>query len=313
MSEQKKYWAYFDEAWKQVLERIFFRFLHFLTPKLYEDIDISKSVSFLDKEMEQLFQVSIKGAKYVDKLAQVFLKDGSEQWILIHIEVQGEAEEDFSKRMFRYFYRIFDKYDRPIVSMAILTGKESIPEEGRFDSKVHGSGVEFRYLSFRLIDYDRKKLEEDDDPVALIILASIEREEHRRKGGRFDVKRYLIRKLRERNYSEELSEIIFRFIDWVIQLSEDEDELFWGEMREEVKDMEFTTSFERYCMRKGVQQGLQQMVSEALDEQFGEVPATISDEIREIKDQDTLRLLLRQAIRSKSIEEFQRVLNNGDL
>ena len=26
---------------------------------------------------------------------------------LIHIEVQGDADEDFSQRMFLYFYRIF--------------------------------------------------------------------------------------------------------------------------------------------------------------------------------------------------------------
>jgi hypothetical protein len=36
-----------------------------------------------------------------------YLKDGKEQWILIHLEVQGKKEEDFPKRMFTYGYRIF--------------------------------------------------------------------------------------------------------------------------------------------------------------------------------------------------------------
>ena len=108
MSESSsQYSTYFDEAWKQIIERFLPEFLRFFVPEAYEVIDFQKPLTFLDTEMEQLAQQTLKGAKVVDKLAKAFLKDGSEQWILIHIEVQGDADEDFSLRMFRYFYRIF--------------------------------------------------------------------------------------------------------------------------------------------------------------------------------------------------------------
>jgi len=54
-------------------------FAEFFTPDLYFDCDLSKGFAFLDKELEQLSKKSKKGAKYVDKLAKVSLKDGSDQ------------------------------------------------------------------------------------------------------------------------------------------------------------------------------------------------------------------------------------------
>jgi hypothetical protein len=102
MSEpSSQYWTYFDEAWKQIIERFFPEFLRFFAPEVYEAIDFQKSFTFLDTEMAQFDKQALKGAKVVDKLVKAFLKDGSEQWILIHIEVQGDADADFAQRMFR--------------------------------------------------------------------------------------------------------------------------------------------------------------------------------------------------------------------
>jgi hypothetical protein len=86
-----------------------------------------------------------------------------------------------------------------------------------------------------------------------------------------------------------------------------------------MKKMPYITSVERLGreegLRQGLQQGLrglQQMVIEALDERFGAIPDPISDTIHQIQDPDQLRLLLRQAIRSVSLDEFQQALNDGD-
>ncbi|MDI6795173.1 MAG: hypothetical protein QME81_20295, partial [bacterium] len=49
---QDRYWAYFDEAWKKIIERFFPQLLCFFVPKLYKDVDFSKGFDFLDKEMK---------------------------------------------------------------------------------------------------------------------------------------------------------------------------------------------------------------------------------------------------------------------
>ncbi|MFK4997608.1 hypothetical protein ACI2OX_09010 [Bacillus sp. N9] len=35
-----------------------------------------------------------------DQIVKVYLKDGKEKWLLIHIEVQGDDDPDFSKECF---------------------------------------------------------------------------------------------------------------------------------------------------------------------------------------------------------------------
>jgi hypothetical protein len=316
MSESSsQYWQYFDEAWKQIIERFFPQFMRFFVPELHEAIDFQQPVTFLDKEMEQLGQQALTGAKVVDKLAQVFLKEGGEKWILVHIEVQGDEDKDFSLRMFRYFYRIFDRYGKEIVSIAVLTERASGPADGRYERKVFGSGVEFHYLPFNLMDYERDQLEADENPMALVVLAAQERERLRQRGDRFNAKWYLMRRLYERGYNREEITSLFKFIDWVIRLSTDEEIRLRDAVKalEEVNKMPYVTSVERIGMEKGLQQGAQlegqQMILDALDERFGELPESVSDAIHQIQDQAQLRLLLRQAIRSASLAEFQRALN----
>ena len=131
----------------------------------------------------------------------------------------------------------------------------------------------------------------------------------------FNAKRYLIRKLYERGYGRDEIRGLFEFIDWILQLSEEEEEIVWEEVKklEEVKGMPYVTSGERIGMRKGLQQGFLEegrgMLLEALDEQFGRVPPSISNAVNQIENRDMLRILLRHAIRCESQEEFERMLN----
>lgn len=50
----------------------------------------------------------------------MWLVDGEEAWLLLHIELQSQMDSGFPKRMFIYHYRIYDRYDREVVSLAVL-------------------------------------------------------------------------------------------------------------------------------------------------------------------------------------------------
>ncbi len=315
-----RYWKYFDESWKKIIERLFPQFIDFFIPELYVNIDFTKGVSFLDTEMEQILKDSKKGAKYVDKLARVCLKNGKEQWILIHIEVQGYKDKDFSKRMFRYFYRIFDKYDERIVSVALLTtGHGNL--ENKFEFEIYGSGVIFKYLAYRLMDYDKERLKNDNNPMAIVILACQEKELAERKGEIFDVKINLIRSMYDKGYSKEEIIALFDFIDWILKLRIDEEEKILDEIRtlEEVKSMPYLNSLKRIAIREGKKEGrkegrieaIREVILETLNLKFGEIPLEIINFINQKEGEKKLKLLHRAAIQCGSIEEFQNLLENN--
>lgn len=90
-----------DILWKSLLEDIFPEFLRYFIPESDTLFDFSLSISFLDKELEQLFPESETPNRRADKLVKVYLKDGTEQWILVHVEVQRYEDKVFGKRMFQ--------------------------------------------------------------------------------------------------------------------------------------------------------------------------------------------------------------------
>lgn len=102
-----------DILWKGILEDLFADFLRFFYTNADEIFDIDRGFEFLDKELEQLYPgIDLKHPKFVDKLVKVYRKSGEEEWLLIHIEVQGYDDGNFAHRMFTYtsdyIYYTFD-------------------------------------------------------------------------------------------------------------------------------------------------------------------------------------------------------------
>jgi hypothetical protein len=110
----------YDTPWKQAIEHHFPEFMAFYFPDAHRQIDWQQGYTFLDQELQAVVQDAELGKRFVDKLVQVHRLSGQEDWIYIHLEVQGTAQAEFAERMFVYNYRIYDRYRRPVASMAVL-------------------------------------------------------------------------------------------------------------------------------------------------------------------------------------------------
>jgi hypothetical protein len=104
MAEQR---TDYDSPWKEIIERYFPDFLEFFFPQAFAEIDWKKPYEFLDQELQQLETDAEIGKRLADKVAKVWLLNGEEAWILIHIEVQGQYDRNFAERMYTYNYRLF--------------------------------------------------------------------------------------------------------------------------------------------------------------------------------------------------------------
>ncbi len=110
----------YDSPWKEVLDLYFQAFIAFFFPRIHAAIDWSRGHEALDKEFQQIMRDAELGGRVADKLVKVWLKGGQEVWVLIHVEVQSQEEKDFGERMYVYNYRTFDRYNRRVVSLAVL-------------------------------------------------------------------------------------------------------------------------------------------------------------------------------------------------
>jgi hypothetical protein len=161
-----------DALWKGILEDLFDDFLRFFIPDADEIFDMNRPFEFLDKELEQLFPIDQDEfhPKYVDKLVKVFTKNGEEQWILVHIEVQGSRDKEFGQRMFTYFYRILDKYQRPITAFAIFTDGNKSFKPSYFETEYLGTKVRYDFNSYKVSEQNPETLNESNNPFAMVIL-----------------------------------------------------------------------------------------------------------------------------------------------
>lgn len=142
-----------DSLWKAILEDVFDDFLRFFFENADELFDFERPFEFLDKELEQLFPTNPDdfSPKYVDKLVKVFTKEGSEQRILVHIEVQGSSDATFEHRMFQYFYRIYDKYQRPVTAFAILTDRNKGFKPSHFQQTYLGTRLRYDFNVYKVL------------------------------------------------------------------------------------------------------------------------------------------------------------------
>jgi len=161
-----------DILWKSILEDTFDDFLRFFLPNADELFDFNLGFEYLDKELEQLFppEKDRYAPKYVDKLVKVFTNEGCEEWILVHIEVQGYADKLFADRMFTYYYRIWDKYRRRTTAFAILTDENESFRPCKFEQSFLGTKLVYEFNTFKVLDQSDQCLAESNNPFAKVIL-----------------------------------------------------------------------------------------------------------------------------------------------
>ncbi len=136
--------------------------------------DLEKGFEYLDKELEQLFPPDGDhyAPRYVDKLVKVYTLSGVEQWFLVHVEVQGYKDNDFARRMFQYYCRIFDRYNKPITAFVIFadTNKGFHPENYKTDFL--GTSIHYAFNTYKIIDQEDAVPEASNNPFALAVLAA---------------------------------------------------------------------------------------------------------------------------------------------
>jgi hypothetical protein len=298
----------FDSPWKDSLETYFCDFITFFFPPIHSDIDWTRGYEFLDTELQQVVRDAELGKRLADKLAKVWRTNGDETWVLIHVEVQASEEPDFAERMFVYNYRLRDRYNRSIASLAVLGDERSSWRPNQFQTELWGCSTTFQFPIVKLLDYGQQwqVLERDINPFATAVMAHLKAQETRRDSQQRKVwKLNLTRRLYEQGYQRQDVLNLFRFIDWLMQLPEDLELEFRRDLEqlEQEGQMPYISSIEQ----RAIQKGKREEVESLLEVRFGEVDpdllATI-DQLMQLSASERARLIL-QLPREELIAHFQ--------
>jgi hypothetical protein len=334
----------FDSPWKETLDLFLEAVIKLFFPDLYEAIDWSRGYKILDTEMHEIVREAELGVTQADKLFLVHLRDGREALLLIHCEVQAQRDSAFPQRMFMYYYRIFDRYRHPIVSLAILGDDHPEWRPNRFLAEQFGTRISLDFRTVKLLDWVARaeELENSPNPISLIVRAHLHSLQTKDEPAeRYRSKWQLIRGLYDRGLDPEQVRQLFRLIDWLLELPRElQQELRRDiETLEKERSMPYVTSVERLAREEGEAKGRSEgeakgriegriegeakgriegeakgrieVLSLALELKFSDAGRVLAEELQTISDL-TLLKAIQDAIRSNAtLEEIRTILSHA--
>jgi hypothetical protein len=298
----------YDSPWKEALDVFFESFLALLFPAAHAQIDWSRGWESLDKEFQQVVREAELGRRYVDKLAKVWTKAGAECWVLVHVEVQTERDPEFPLRMYVYHYRIFDRYNMPVASLAVLADDDANWRPREFHESLFDCEAILRFPTAKLLDFAAKdeELEASKNPFAKVVLAHLKaRQTKDDPDDRRSWKIRLVRGLFERGFSAKDVRELFRVIDWLMELPPPLKVAFWDDvdkMQQEGR-MPFISSRVSVDTDRALRKGIEAVLAV----KFGEVGLKLMPEIREIYGEEQLEAILKGIGATNSVEEVRRL------
>ena len=257
--------------------------MQFFFPQTAALINWERPHEFLDKEFQQIDREAEQRRRYADKLVRVWQIQGQEIWLLIHVEIQARSEDTFAERMFSYNLRIFDKFAKPAISLAILCDTDTTWRPNQYSNNYPDTRLNFEFGTVKLLDYQNRwtELEASDNPFATVVMAHLKTQETSKKlGERKNWKFSLIRRLYEQGWQERDIRNLYRFIDWVMILPKALEADFWQEFK--LFEQELTMSYITTGERIGYERGQQELVLRQLQKRVGELPQEFRERIQSL-------------------------------
>jgi hypothetical protein len=260
----------FDSPWKQALETYFDEFIDFFFPSIHTDIDWERGYEFLDTYLQQIVRDAETGKQFADKLVKVWRQSGEETCVFVHIEIQSQRETQFPKRMFSYYYRLIDRFDSPIVSLAVLADLEPTWRPNTFSKDLWGCSIDFAFPTVKLLDYRQQwdGLDSATNPFATVVMAHLKTQDTQGDPQlRRTTKLTMARALLQKGFDRQTVIDLLRFIDWLLALPPELEQGFWQDLIafQEENRMPYLLSLERMALDRGREEGLEAGREEGLE------------------------------------------------
>jgi len=245
-----------DRLFKELLQTFFVEFMQLFFPAACQFIDF-KHLKFLQQE---IYTDIVAGEKHVvDILVETRLKE-EPGLILVHVEPQAYVQKDFNARMFIYFSRLYEKYRRRILPVAVFSYDQVRNEPDRFALELPFLNVlQFRYCKLELKKLNWRDYITGTNPVAAALLSKM----GFGPAERVKVKLEFMRMLARLKLDPARTELLGGFFENYLKLSREEEAEFQLEIakmeRKEARAiMQITTSWHEKGRAEGKMEGIKE-------------------------------------------------------
>ena len=238
-----------DHLWKTAFHKFLPYFVKFFFPDRYDEVDWTKKTLFLDKELNSLQLNSRPKNRVADVLVMLHLKNGKRVYVLLHIEIQGYYDADYTFRIHQMRYRIEDKFNANPVMLSIFTD-----DDPNFNPQEHlvetwGSGSKTFFNTYKVMDNPPSTYTDPDNPVALIMEVVYNSTQIKKASSDEDIMKLFLpiaKKLFSKNYSKEYIRFLISFIEAHVKFGESESYRKFEQKIENMAKVETTAEIASY-------------------------------------------------------------------
>ena len=311
-----------DGLFKELFCEFFADFLKAFFPSIFDYLNLEQ-LDFLQQEL--IIQPRKNRNTRADLVVKVKPKGQEHKGtILVHIENQIEKEEDFAKRMFKYFQRLDLTKNLPVIPIVVFA-PDHVPLEEEPSQYIisfpFGKVLQFNFFKVELKKLYWRNYLDSNNPVALALMGKMLHDASEKIEMKFE---FLTRIIRLNLDSEKL-ETLVGFFDVYVKLTEKQTKILLErlaefESEEVVAVQRIITSWEKRGRQEGVELGRQEGVELGrregqikvlvyqLKERFGSIPLEFEDKFRSLPPEE-LMSLSGKLLHVSSLAEFTKFLN----
>lgn len=160
-----------DKLFKELLTTFFADFVDLFLPDVSAYLD-RDSLEFLDKEV--FTDIALGDKHEVDIIVKARFRN-EPAFFILHVENQSSARPGFPKRMFRYFARLYEKYDLPIYPIVIFSYDAPLRPEPK-QHRVTFPGFTVNTFNYRVVQLNRlpwRRFVNQSNPIAAALMAKM--------------------------------------------------------------------------------------------------------------------------------------------
>ena len=158
-----------DRLWKTALRLRMQHSVAFFFPDQYREVDWSKGIVFLDKELNTINLHARPKNGIADVLVLLTLKNGKKRVLFLHIEVQGYSDSDFALRIHQIRYRIEDLTGENPVMLAIFTDNDPNFHPKEYYVETWGASNRTVFHTYKVMEHPPETYADPNNPIALMM------------------------------------------------------------------------------------------------------------------------------------------------
>ncbi len=302
-----------DQFWKTILRTFLQEFMELFFPEIAGHLDFSK----INDVNRQMFTDLPQGAMREPDIAlEVRSLDDETEIILIHIEIERNANRDIPRRMWEYYSLLRLRTKRKVLPLVLYLrkGAGGISQETYAESVLGLEALLFRYMTVGLGDLSAEEYLERGNALAAPLSALMQGDSAKRVSRKIRA----FEKLRTAKMDEARKSLLIYMIDSYLPLSKTEE----AEMSSRLKNREgeevheWLSSYEIRGIKKGRREGKEEGKNEGLiqgkketlllllNHHFESVPSELLKRIEAIDNANELDALALKVMDAANLEDL---------